>query len=62
MSQTILFDASAREGVRLPSLDWPRDLFADNVTEADLIAEDFPLPHEIAFTASQSHSLRTAGR
>jgi len=62
MSQTIVFDSAMREGVKLPSLDWPRDLFADNVTEADLITEDFPLAHEIAFVTSQSHSLRTAGR
>jgi hypothetical protein len=62
MSQTIVFDGATRDGVRLPSLDWPRDLFADNVTEADLIAEDFPLAHEIAFMASQSHSPRTASR
>ena len=62
MSQTIVFGSATRDGVRLPSLDWSRDLFADNVTEAELIAEDFPQPHEIAFVASQSHSLRTAGR
>jgi hypothetical protein len=28
---------------RVPMLDWPRNLFSDNASTADLMAEEFPL-------------------
>jgi hypothetical protein len=40
---------SARKGrkrlralVRVPDLNWPSNLFSDNIGAADLLAEDFP--------------------
>jgi len=44
---------------RVPALDWPSDLFADNATMGELVAEDFPLPAHIAmalFDQPEIHS------
>jgi hypothetical protein len=38
----------ARRPQPVPALNWPSDLFADNATMGELVAEDFPLPAQIA--------------
>jgi hypothetical protein len=41
--------------VRVPMLDWPRNLFSDNVSVLEVMAEDFPLKWEIpAYPGLQS--------
>ena len=37
--------------VRLPALDWPRDLFSDEVTAIETMEDDGPLPNDIAAMA-----------
>lgn len=34
--------------VRVPMLDWPSDLFSDNVSMAELVAEDFPVEWDLS--------------
>jgi hypothetical protein len=41
--------ANRRKPARVPSLNWPTDLFRDDVTQAECMAEDFS-PHAAILT------------